>query len=121
MRIELFEKAIADKASNLNAYGINGTMFWAYRKSTEAGNDHINFEETIWDEDIGPIASCMNENGITEFTVSSTFSGLIPTLAAFEKHGFRLEGITEVNAGYRDRGTGENARIPAIRMVSVQG
>ena len=36
-RIELFERAIAEKARNLKDYGINSTMFWAYRKSIEAG------------------------------------------------------------------------------------
>ena len=35
-RIELFERAIAEKARNLKDYGINSTMFWAYRKSMEA-------------------------------------------------------------------------------------
>ena len=58
----------------------------------------------------------MKENGITEFTISSTFSSLIPTLAAFEKHGFEMDGLTEVNAAYTDWQTGQRARIPAIRM-----
>lgn len=51
-KIELFERAIAEKARNLKDYGINSTMFWAYRKSMEAGNDSIDFGEVIWDEDI---------------------------------------------------------------------
>ena len=104
-RIELFERAIAEKARNLKDYGINSTMFRAYRKSIEAGNDSKDFGEVIWDE-----------NGITEFTISSTFSSLIPTLAAFEKHGFAMDGLTEVNATYTDWQTGQRARIPAIRM-----
>ena len=115
-RIELFERAIAEKARNLKDYGINNTMFWAYRKSMEAGNDSIDFGEVIWDEDIEAITERMKENGITEFTVSSTFSSLIPTLAAFEKHGFAMDGLTEVNAAYTDWQTGQRARIPAIRM-----
>ena len=49
-RIELFERAIAEKARKLKDYGINSTMFWAYRKSIEAGNDSIDFGEVIWDE-----------------------------------------------------------------------
>ena len=115
-RIELFERAIAEKARNLKDYGINSTMFWAYRKSIEAGNDSIDFGEVIWDEDIEAITECMKENGITEFTISSTFSSLIPTLAAFEKHGFAMDGLTEVNATYTDWQTGQRARIPAIRI-----
>ena len=57
------------------------------------------------------------ENGITEFTISSTFSSLIPTLAAFDKHGFKMAGSTEVNANYTDWQTNKRARIPAIRMT----
>ena len=87
-KIELFERAIAELAGSLKDYGINGTMFWAYRKSIDAGNDLIDFNEVIWDEDIDAIAECMLENG-----------------------------ITEVNANYTDWQTNKRARIPAIRMT----
>ena len=107
-KIELFERAIAEQAGSLKEYGINGTMFWAYRKSLDAGNDLIDFNEVIWDEDIEAIAACMKENDIAEFTISSTFSSLIPTLAAFEKHGFKIDGITEVNANYTDWQTNQS-------------
>ena len=118
-KIELFERAIAEQAGSLKDYGINGTMFWAYRKSIDAGNDLIDFDEVIWDEDIEAIATCLKENGITEFTISSTFSSLISTLAAFDRLGFRMDGITEVNANYTDWQTNKKARIPAIRMMSI--
>ena len=62
------------------------------------------------------VADCMKENGITEFTISSTFSSLIPTLAAFGKHGFKMDDIIEVNANYTDWQTNKRTRIPAIRM-----
>ena len=115
-KIELFERAIAEQAASLKDWGINGTAFWAYRKSIDAGNDLIDFSEVIWDEDIDSIVQTLTDNGITEFTISSTFSSLIPTLAAFDKHGFKMAGITEVNANYTDWQTGERAKIPAIRM-----
>lgn len=116
-KIELFERAIAEQAGSLKDYGINSTMFWAYRKSIDAGNDLIDFDEVIWDEDIEAIATCLKENGITEFTISSTFSSLISTLAAFDKYDFKMAGITEVNANYTDWQTNKRARIPAIRMT----
>ncbi len=118
-KIDLFEKAIAEKAGNLADYCINGTMFWAYRKSLTAGNDLIDFSEVIWDDDVAAIGACMKDNGITEFTISSTFSGLIPTLAAFDKLGFKVAGVTEVNASYKDWQTDTYARIPAVRMMST--
>ena len=116
-KIELFERAIAEQAGSPKDYGINGTMFWAYRKSIDAENELIDFNEVIWDDDIDAIAECLKENDITEFTISSTFSSLIPTLAAFDKHGFKMAGITEVNANYTDWQTNKRARIPAIRMT----
>ena len=118
-KIELFERAIEEKAASLKEYGINGTLFWAYRKSIEAGNDKIDFSEVIWDYDIEEIANSLKENGICEFTISSTFSSLISTLAEFEKHGFQMAGLTEVNANYTDWQTGERAKIPAIRMMNI--
>ena len=116
-KIELFERAIAEQAANLKEYGINGTAFWAYRKSIEAGNNHIDFSEVIWDEDIDAIVQTFADNGITEFTISSNFSGLIRTLVAFEKVGFKMVGTTQVNANYTDWATGENAKIDALRLV----
>jgi len=118
-KIELFERAITEQAANLKEYGINGTAFWAYRKSIEAGNDLVDFSEVIWDTDIEAIVETFKKAGVTEFTISSTFSSLIPTLAAFEKHGFQMAGLTEVNANYTDWQTGERAHIPAIRMMSI--
>ena len=73
--------------------------------------------EVIWDYDIEEIAQTLRANGITEFTISSTFSSLIPTLAAFDKHGFKMAGITEVYANYTNWQTNQSARIPAIRMT----
>lgn len=118
-KIELFERAIAEQIGSLQDYGINGTAFWAYRKSIEAGNTLIDFSEVIWDQDVKPIAETFKEEGIDEFTISSTFSGLIATLAAFEKNGYRMDGLTEVNANYTDWQTNQRARVPAIRMKKI--
>ena len=115
-KIELFERAIAEQAASLKDWGINPTLFWAYRNSITAGNDMIDFGETIWDRDIEEITGTLKENDISEFTISSTFSGLIPTLAEFAKNGFQMAGLTEVRESYTDFQTNERAIIPAIRM-----
>ena len=118
-KIDLFERAIAEQAASLKDYGINATAFWAYRKSIDAGNDLVDFSEVIWDTDIEAIADTFKDAGVTEFTISSTFSSLISTLAAFEKHGFQMAGLIEVNANYTDWQTNQRARVPAIRMKSI--
>lgn len=119
-RIELFERAIAEQAGSLKEWGINHTLFWAYRNSIEAGNGEINFDDVIWDYEIGEIAATLKENGIGTFTISSTFSSLIPALAEFAKYGFQMAGLTEVNARHKDWQTGKAAVIPAIRMAEEE-
>ena len=116
-RIATFDKAIEAKAQGLKVEGLNATAFSAYRKSLEVGNDHIDFSEVIWDADIPEIIKVFRENGITEFTISSTFSSLISTLAKFGELGCELGGLTEVTAPYTDFRTGKPARVPAIRML----
>ena len=74
-------------------------------------------KKVIWDYDIEEIAQTLRANGITEFTISSTFSSLIETLAAFEKQGISMAGLTTVKARYTDWKTGEHALIPAIKMT----
>lgn len=118
-KIEMFEKAIENKIPNLREAGINPTLFWAYRTLEETGNEKIDFNECIWEHEIEDIANCLKENEIYEFTISSTFSSLIETLAEFQKYGFQMAGLTEVNATYKDWETGLNKRIPAIRMLSI--
>ena len=44
--------AIAEQAGSLKEWGINATLFWAYRNSITAGNDQIDFSETIWDTEV---------------------------------------------------------------------
>ena len=117
--ITTFENAITNRVSDLSAEGINPTAFWAYRKSHEAGNDQIDFSEVIWDEDVAEIADTFKREGITEFTISSTFSGLITSLVAFEAHGFKVSGLTKVNANYKAWLSDEFAKVDALQMQAI--
>ena len=114
--IKVFEEARAAGGKNLREAGINPTVYWAYFYSKEAGNDLIDFNEVIWDNDIPEIVRTCRENNIREFTISTTMSSLIKTLAEFEKLGCKMVGLTQVNATYTDWRTGKNAVIPAIKM-----
>ena len=115
-KIEAFETAIANQVEDIRKVGINPTMFWAYRYSLEAESDLLNFSEVIWNEDIAPIVEACREYGITEFTISSTFSSLIETMAEFEKHGCKLAGLTTVRTRYTDFRTHEKEIKPAVLM-----
>ena len=114
--IPAFENAITNQVKDLRAEGINPTPVWAYRNSCRCENDLIDFNEVIWDEDIEAIAETLDANGITEFTISCNFSGLIRTLVAFEKVGFKMAGTTQVNANYTDIRTGKYAQVDALLM-----
>ena len=114
--IELFEKAMTGGNELLKENNINPTLFTAYRQQKDSGNKMLDFSEVIWTQDIEPISDFFKVQGIKEFTISSTFSSLIETLAAFEKQGFFMNGLTEVRANYTDFITGEKKIIPAIRM-----
>lgn len=117
-KIEIFEQVInSEKPVDLRKVGINSTMYWAYRTSKKVGNDLIDFHEVIWDDDIAAIADICDEAEVTEFTISNNASGLIKTLAEFEKYGFVMDGLTEVKGGYTDSRTKEYAVIPAIKMT----
>ena len=100
-KIEIFEKAM-NEGGSLKDYGINSTLFAAYRDCQETGNDNIDFNEVIWDYDIPEIVKALKENGISEFTISSTFSSLIETLAAFEKEGIAMSNaeVTMIPQNY---------------------
>lgn len=115
-KIIAFENAIANKVANLRDCGINPAIFQAYRTSSKNGNDLIDFHDVIWDEDVNSIVETLDANDITEFTISSNFSGLIKTLAVFEQHGFKIAGTTEVKAPYRDLFIDDYAKIPALLM-----
>ena len=115
-KIEIFEKAMNDGGS-LKDYGINSTLFAAYRDCQETGNDNIDFNGVIWDYDIEAILADCRKLGVKEFTISSTFSSLIETIAKFEELGCTLDGIVTVKERYTHFGSDEHALIPAFKMT----
>lgn len=118
--IEILEEA-ATKGTRYSENNVNSTFGAAYFYSKEAGNDLINFAEVIWDHDIDEILENCRRFEITEFTISSTFSSLIITLAEFEKRGCKLQGLVEINSRHDDwkacfEGESRKERIPALKI-----
>lgn len=114
--IKIFEQAMHEDNEFFRIHQLNLTLFTAYRQQKHTCNELIDFSEVVWEDDIAVISEFLKAEGITEFTISSTFSSLIQTLAEFEKHGFRMNGLTEVTANYTDFTTGKLKVVPAIRM-----
>ena len=120
-KIEILEKA-TENGTRYKDINVNSTFGAAYFYSVEAGNDLINFAEVIWDYDIDEIIENCQRFGITEFTISSTFSSLILTIAEFEKKGCKLQGLVEINSRHDDWKAcfegkpSVKERIPAFRL-----
>ena len=119
-RIEILDKA-AETGMKHKDINVNPTFSQAYFYSLEAGNDLINFGEVIWDYDIDPILENCRRFGIEAFTISSTFSSLILTIAELQKKGCKLEGLIEINSRFDDwkscfEGETKKERIPAFKI-----
>lgn len=119
VRIERVDKALESRGNwTWKELNIQPTLGEAYRYSIKAENELPNYYDVIWNEHIDAILECMKREGITEFTVSSTFSGLIETIAQFTDRGCVLNGIIRINDCWeRDRQTGERLKIPAFKMT----
>ena len=116
--IDAIENAIrARSGMSWKQLGFNPTFGQAYLYSRDAGNDLLNFADTIWDNEIPAILEDCHRTGITAFTISSTFSSMVKTIAEFERHGCHLQGMTEINSNMESWDTGEKERIPAFKMV----
>lgn len=87
----------------------NETMFRAYEQTKNAGNERLDLNDVILDEEIRPIAETVRRLGIKEFMISAGSFGIIRTLAAFAELGIKTAGIITVNSRF-------NQRIPAFLM-----
>ncbi|MBO4405979.1 MAG: hypothetical protein J5821_04575 [Alphaproteobacteria bacterium] len=110
--IEKFETAEAS-GKTMKELGINRDVYWAYKRSTEAGNDLINFYDMIDEEDAEDIIKCCRENGVKEFTISSNSTGMIRAIMALEAHRCHLNGTAMVN---RDNLRIDAKQIPAFKI-----
>ena len=87
----------------------NETMYRAYEQTKNAGNERLDLNDVIADEEVKPIAETVRRLGIKEFTISAGSFGIIKTLAAFAEFGINMAGIITVNSRF-------NQCIPAFLM-----
>ena len=114
-RLEFLEKA-RENNTKWTDLDINALLGQAYLYSFEADNELPNFAEVVWENQIEEILADCKRYGITEFTISSTFSSLINTIARFEELGAKLDGLVRINSIHRDWNTGEKQILPAFKM-----
>lgn len=116
--MDIKELITAETTRNeIKALGLNGLFARAYTKSVlRAGNDTIDFEDTIWDCDIEEIVRDCKKFGFKEFTISSEMSGLVCLLEKLENLGVKMDKLVRVKSQYTDR-NGEHEIVPAIKMI----
>lgn len=115
--IKRFDEALKNNnftCSSSDPAAINYTLACAYAESLAAGNEFINFSGALFDRELPEILGQLDDNGVSTFTISSSFSGLIGTLAMLEQDYWIVQGMTEVRANYNDFKTGKPAVIPAL-------
>lgn len=107
-RIQEFDKILTEKGEITQ--NINRTLFMAYDDSIENKNALINFDRTIWSKDVAPIVDTFRGNGINEFSISNTASGLTNILEAFESLGCKVCGLIKANLAYGRK------TVPAVKL-----
>ncbi len=95
--------------------GANYEIYRSYHKSKEVGKDLIDFNELIWPNEIETIVDTLKAHRVKEFTISCRSTSLIDCLAVFEKFNCKMNGLTEVNTGWK-RIDGSQKTIPALKM-----
>ena len=73
-------------------------IYRLYEEAHDCGNEYIDFNEVIWDKDVAGMVAALQENGITHFTFSSSWSGAVDTAWLFTQNGCRLAGLVEINS-----------------------
>ena len=73
----------------------------AYETDKDCGNEYLDLNDTIRDDEVEDLVACMKEYGITAFTFSSTWSSAVETAWLFQKAGCTLAGLIEINSQYK--------------------
>ena len=91
-------------------------FFRDYEDAQERGNACIDFSECIWEKEIPQMVADLKRFGITEFTLSSTYSSIVKTAWTFQQNGCSLEGMEEIKGHCRDFETGDYEKVPAFKF-----
>ena len=95
---------------------MNQNFGLAYFAALRNGNDRIDFSGAIHESDTEAILADCRRFGVTEFTVSSTWSGVVTRVAAFVDGGWRLDGMVKVKGDSIDYRTDERIVVPALLL-----
>lgn len=84
------------------------SMFRLYSEMKEDGNTLLNISDDYSDPE--NIMKLFKAFGIIRFTYSSRWSDALKNAYVFENSGYHIDGMTEVNGGFRNN----NKKLPAL-------
>ena len=73
----------------------------AYETAKDCGNEYLDLNDTIRDDEAEGLVACMKKYGIEAFTFSSTWSSAVETAWLFQKAGCTLAGLIEINSQHK--------------------
>lgn len=96
-------RAIYKQATaKLDALSSTEQRIWiAYETAKDCGNEYIDLNGTIRDDEVEGLVACMKKYGIEAFTFSSTWSSAVETAWLFQKTGCTLAGLIEINSQHK--------------------
>ena len=75
---------------------VNYAIFKAYLNSKRDGRALLNFDETLWYDDVQPIVATCRKLGINEFTITTNQTGLIEILGEFQRTVVRISCVIKI-------------------------
>lgn len=73
----------------------------AYETTKDCGNEYLDLNDAIRDDEVEGLVACMKKYGIEAFTFSSTWSSAVETAWLFQKAGCTLAGLIEINSQHK--------------------
>lgn len=73
----------------------------AYETAKDCGNEYLDLNDTIRDDEAEGLVACMKKYGIEAFTFSSTWSSAVETAWLFQKAECTLAGLIEINSQHK--------------------
>ena len=114
-------KALHIKAHKANPR--NFTLLNALYRSSWNGRSVLDFDDSLWEQDFEETKNFLEENGISEFTVTSGSNNLFDFLGYFTDNGWKLDGMLKIKTGQSliKNEEGDYVRVPkysfAIKVV----
>ena len=115
MAFEAFNEEMQKLDEEISGFGF---IYRVVKTAKECGNELIDICEPIHFISEEELAEAFKAFGIEKFTMSSTWSSAIEVAYKFDKAGYKVSGITEINDRFEDF-HGNRKMIPAL-MFELQ-